>query len=210
VLLAAHLHVVSELAGRRDIVTGLQVNGRPESVDGDRVIGMFNNIVPLRSTVDGGTWAELVEQAASHEARIGPHRRFPLVEAQRRFGAADLFDTLFVFTHFHAYRALTGLEVFGLHAPDQTYLPLTAHANVDAWSGQVRLLLEFDPREFGRDQVAEIGTRYAAALAAIVAAPHGARPVTVEPPGDRLDELLRRLEAISDEEAQELVRERMR
>jgi nonribosomal peptide synthetase protein BlmVI len=198
---------VSELAGRRDIVTGLQVNGRPESVDGDRVIGMFNNIVPLRSTVDGGTWAELVEQAASHEARIGPHRRFPLVEAQRRFGAADLFDTLFVFTHFHAYRALTGIT--GLHAPDQTYLPLTAHANVDAWSGQVRLLLEFDPREFGRDQVAEIGTRYAEALAAIVAAPHAARPVAAEPPVDRLDELLRRLEGLSDDEAQELV-ERMR
>jgi len=211
VLLAAHLHVLSELAGRRDIVTGLQVNGRPESVDGDRVIGMFNNIVPLRSTVGGGTWADLVEQAAGHEARLGPHRRFPLVEAQRRFGAADLFDTLFVFTHFHAYRALTeatGLQVYGLHAPDQTYLPLTAHANVDAWSGQIRLLLEFDPRQFGRDQVAEIGRRYTAALTAIVAAPDAA--VTAEPPGDRLDELLRRLDAISDEEAQELVRERKR
>jgi len=98
--------------------------------------------------------------------------------------------------------------VYGLHAPDQTYLPLTAHANVDAWSGQIRLLLEFDPRQFGRDQVAEIGRRYTAALTAIVAAPDAA--VTAEPPGDRLDELLRRLDAISDEEAQELVRERKR
>src|SRR6185437_14383764 len=50
--------------------------------------------------------------------------------------------------------------------------------------GQIRLLLEFDPRQFGRDQVAEIGRRYTAALTAIVAAPDAA--VTAEPPDDRL------------------------
>jgi nonribosomal peptide synthetase protein BlmVI len=217
-LLAAHLWAVSRLAGQPDIVTGLQFNGRPEVPDGDRVIGMFNNILPLRATVDGGSWAELIGEAARAEARIAPFRRYPLVELQRRLAAASLFETLFVFTHFHAYRQLTaaGLAAAGLRASDQTYLPLTAHANVDAWSGQLRLLLEFDQAQFGLAQIAGIGGLYIQALSAIAAAPRRRYPVargggTPERgvpagPGGPLSGLLDRLAGLTDEQAAALLR----
>lgn len=220
-LLAVHLQVTAELAGHRDIVTGLQVNGRSERPDGDRCVGMFNNIVPLRVRAEADSWADLARTAYDAEARVVPYRRYPLVELERRFGAAGLFDTLFVFTHFHVYRRLaaSGLEIFGLHAPDQTYLPLTAHFHRSADTDRLHLVLEFDPTRLDRPRVAHIGKRYRTALAALVADP-AARPPAVTGPSDssvaaagvptqlsarrsrpgRMDRLLSRLETLSDEE----------
>ncbi len=223
VLLAAHVQVLAAATGRAEVVTGLQMNGRPERADGDRVIGMFNNIVPLRLRLAGLDRLALVHAVARAEARLTPYRRYPLVEAQRRYGAAKLFDTLFVYTHFHAYQRLSTMDdirVSGLYAPDQTYLPLTAHGNVDAWSGRPRLLLEFDPREFTEDRVREIGGDYADALAGFVADPHGAVGLSaapagggaVDPPdaltGDALAGLVERLRGLTEEETAALLARR--
>ncbi len=176
VLLGVHLRIVRALSGTADVITGLETNGRPERHDGDRMVGVFNNILPLRQRVDGGTWADLARAAHAAEARTGEFRRHPLAQAQRDLGAAALFDTLFVFTHFHLYRELAGLDgmvVSDLRAPDQTYVPLTAHFNVDATGGGgLRLLLESDPREFPAAQVEETGAYYLRALRAAATAPH--------------------------------------
>src|SRR6185369_17516807 len=48
VLLAAHLRVLSVFSGQRDVLTGLVSNGRVEETDGERVLGLFLNTVPLR------------------------------------------------------------------------------------------------------------------------------------------------------------------
>ncbi|SFQ68547.1 non-ribosomal peptide synthetase [Amycolatopsis rubida] len=176
VLLGVHLRVVRSLTGSADAITGLETNGRPERRDGDRVVGVFNNILPLRVAVpDGATWADLASAAYGAERRTSPHRRYPLVALNREFGAGRLFDTLFVFTHFHLYRDMStvdNLAVSDLRAPDQTYVPLTAHFNVDALSGQLRLLLEADPARLTAEQAEEIGRLFRAALDAAARRPH--------------------------------------
>ncbi|QKV97137.1 amino acid adenylation domain-containing protein [Streptomyces sp. NA02950] len=178
VLLGVHLRVVRALTGAPDTITGLETNGRPERPDGDRVVGVFNNILPLRVQVSAGaSWAELARSAYAAERRTSPHRRYPLVALNREFGAGSLFDTLFVYTHFHLYRdvsAVDDLEISDLQAPDQTYVPLTAHFNVDAASGSLRLLLEADPAEVPAEQVAEIGRLFSTALSAAASHPHEA------------------------------------
>jgi nonribosomal peptide synthetase protein BlmVI len=147
VLLAAHLRTVSLLTGRADVVTGLEMNGRPEIADGDRIVGVFNNIVPLRLTLPPGSWADLAKAAFDAEARVFPHRRYPLARLDSEHRARRLFDTMFVYTHFRMYAQLraTGLDLLGLDAPDQTYVPLTVHFNVDAGSGELRLVIDYDP-----------------------------------------------------------------
>ncbi|WP_091283757.1 non-ribosomal peptide synthetase [Micromonospora haikouensis] len=180
VALAAHVAVVRALAGTDDVVTGLQANGRPERPGGDTTVGMFNNILPLRVAASEQSWGELVRSMRRAEARLAPYRRYPLVEAQRRFGAARLFDTLFVFTHFHLYdrfAAITGVPLGDLHAPDQTYLPLTTHVHLSGPERRPTVLLEYDPREFGTGQVEAIADRYAVALRVLVEDPHAAAVV---------------------------------
>ncbi|MFJ5676395.1 amino acid adenylation domain-containing protein [Streptomyces sp. NPDC093097] len=178
VLLGVHLWIVRQLTGRTDLITGLETNGRPERADGDRVVGVFNNILPLRVAVPAETsWAQLALAAHAAETRVSPYRRYPLITLNREFGASRLFDTLFVFTHFHLYSALSardGLAVSDLQAPDQTYLPLTAHFNVDADSGRLRLLLEADPAGDAAERAAEIAGRFRSALAAAARTPHRA------------------------------------
>ncbi|MFY1632238.1 amino acid adenylation domain-containing protein [Solwaraspora sp. WMMB335] len=175
VTLAAHVAVVRALTGADDIVTGLQANGRPERPGGDITVGMFNNLLPLRVGATTGSWGDLSRTMQQAEARIATYRRYPLVEAQRRFGAARLFNTLFVFTHFHLYdrfAARTGLRLDDLRAPDQTYVPLTTHVHLTGAARRPTVLLEYDPREFGAAQVRAIADHYTAALRALVENPH--------------------------------------
>ncbi|SHF85811.1 non-ribosomal peptide synthetase [Streptoalloteichus hindustanus] len=172
VLLAAHLRVVRTWTGHSDTVTGLECNGRPERRGGDRVVGVFNNIVPLRlNTSEPRSWAELARAAHAAEVRLSPFRRYPLAQLHREHGAGRLFDTLFVFTHFHLYEELAEAGVSDLQAPDQTYVPLTAHFNLDAWSGRLRLLLDFDPAELAEDQIAALADSYSRAVEAMATEP---------------------------------------
>lgn len=182
VLLGVHLRVVRTLTGQADTVTGLECHGRPERRDGDRVVGVFNNIVPLRADLDGlPSWAALARAAHAAEVRLSPFRRYPLARLHREHGAGRLFDTLFVFTHFHLYQELAGLGVSDLQAPDQTYIPLTAHFNLDAWTGRLRLLLDFDPAELAEEQIELAAGCYSRALAACAADPHR-RPAATSSP----------------------------
>ncbi|HKX32076.1 MAG TPA: amino acid adenylation domain-containing protein, partial [Blastocatellia bacterium] len=129
VLLAAHLRVLSLLTGEPEVVTGLLYNGRPEVVDGDRMLGLFLNAMPMRLSLDPGTWAGLARAAFEAEQEAMPHRRYPLAELQRQGGGRPLFDAAFNFTHFHVYqnlRRIGGLEVLGGFASDQTFFDLTA------------------------------------------------------------------------------------
>ncbi|MPQ96903.1 amino acid adenylation domain-containing protein [Modestobacter sp. I12A-02628] len=148
-LLSAHLRVVQALTGAPEALTGVEWSGRPEEPDGDRVVGVFNNILPLRVPLTG-SWTDLVQATAEAERRAAPFRRYPLARLERDLGRPGLLQTMYVHTHFHLYRDLehqAAAQILDSWAPDRTYIPLTAHTNVDAHNGQIRLLLDYDPAE---------------------------------------------------------------
>jgi nonribosomal peptide synthetase protein BlmVI len=150
VLLAAHLRVLRMLTGRPSVVTGLEANGRPERIDGDRMVGVFNNVIPLLVNLPAGSWADLTRAAFQAETRAYPYRRYPFALLDREHRVRKLTDSLFVYTHFRVYEQLTGLhglEVIGGEAPDQTYFPMTSHFNLDARTQELRVLIDYDPRQ---------------------------------------------------------------
>lgn len=176
VLLAAHVRVVGVLTGRREVVTALEMHGRPEVPGGDRVVGVFNNIVPLRIIRPGRTWADLVTAADEAERRVTPHRRYPLAQIEREHRVRALFNTLFVFTDFHAYRqvaAVDGVDVVDAVAPDRTYVPLTTHATIDPFSGELKVLLDHDPTEVPDGTATLYAELLRAALADLADRPDG-------------------------------------
>lgn len=72
VMFASHARVLSLLSGRRRVVTGLVANGRPETADGDQVVGLFLNTLPSSSTSPspaGWNWP-----AGSTQPRTAPCR----------------------------------------------------------------------------------------------------------------------------------------
>ncbi len=181
VLCAVHCASVARATGQAEAWTGLVMNGRLECDDGDRVIGLFVNALPLCARWVGTSWTALVADVFGSECRMLPHRRFPMQEIQRMAGGGRLFDTAFNYIHFHVYDRLEGLgdvvvgEVGGF---EQNDFALTANFRMSP--GQtLRLELAFDAAQVGEAGAQRIADIYRAALASAATAPD--LPIRIEP-----------------------------
>jgi non-ribosomal peptide synthetase component F len=137
VLLAAHLRVLSLISGERDVVTGVVFNGRPETTDGERVIGMFLNTLPVRLALDGGTWEDLATATFRVERELLPYRRYPLSQIQRENGGRALFETAFNYVHFHVLEGvarLSDVEVLSTGGAADTNFTLMVDYNLRSTS----------------------------------------------------------------------------
>ena len=118
VLLAGHLQALSLLTGSGDVTTGVVLNGRPEVADGDRVLGLFLNLTPLRMKMRkmrSGSWIDLVRATLRVEQQVNEHRRYPMLDMKQEYaGGGELLETAFMYTHFHVYQELPQPEGRGL------------------------------------------------------------------------------------------------
>jgi amino acid adenylation domain len=170
VLLAAHFRVLNLITNQTDIITGLVSNGRLEDTDGERVLGLFLNTLPLALQLRGGTWLDLVRQTFDIERECLSWRRYPLAELQKTFGGQPLFDTAFNFIHFHVYQGIIGvkdLEILGGKFFNQTNFTLLANFSLHPLSSQIELTLKYDGNLLGEKQIEMIGGYYQKALTAI-------------------------------------------
>ncbi len=174
VLLAAHLKLLGVLANQQDILCGLVTNGRLEEHDGERVLGLFLNTMPLRVELTARSWLDLARATFRAEREALPYRRFPLAEIQRMTGGQPLFETMFNFMHFHVYedlREFGGLELLGGEAFEQTNFTLVASFSLDAFSKHLRLTLDYDRSQLADEQVAAVAGYFTRVLAAIAETP---------------------------------------
>jgi amino acid adenylation domain-containing protein len=172
VLLAAHQRVMRLVYGQTEVTSGLLCNGRPEEVDGEKVIGLFLNTLPLRLSMTGGRWVDLVEQCFAAEREIAPHRRFPLAEIQKLNGGRPLFEAAFDFVQFHVYNDLPG----GLDLREGSYFEandLTSFTTfmLDAAGTWLEFHIDYDPNRLCRRQIEEMSAYYANTLRAMAAEP---------------------------------------
>ncbi len=174
VLLAAHYRVMSFLHGKPDVISGLITNGRPEEIDGERMIGLFLNTVPLRTRLTGGTWIDLCQQVFGEERELIPHRRYPLAEIQKVAGGQSLFETTFDFVHFHVYRDLQGYKDMGFmegHYFEANSFILFTTFMMDVTTTQLQMHMDYDPEELCLEQIKAICGYYLNTLAAMAAEP---------------------------------------
>ena len=174
ILLAAHLRVIATHSGVREVVTGMVVNGRPETTSGDKLLGLFLNTVPFRQKLNGGSWSDLIKAVLEHEIAILPHRRYPLGELQRENGRQALFDSVFNFVHFHIYRSVQqtqGLDVVGGTVFEQTNFPLATTFNAELNGLGIQMMLAYDREVFLPARIDAIAESYRAALESIAADP---------------------------------------
>ncbi|MGH7973566.1 MAG: non-ribosomal peptide synthetase, partial [Limisphaerales bacterium] len=174
VLLAAHERVLALMHGSNDVTTGLICNGRPEAVDGERIVGLFLNTLPLRQNLAAGTWLELVKQTFDAEQELLPHRRFPLAEIQKLCGGQAPFETAFDFVHFHVYTALEGsgeLDLAEGHYFEANNLTTYTTFMLDATSSRLELHIDYDPNALCREQIEQMSDYYLETLEAMAANP---------------------------------------
>ncbi|MEO6035733.1 MAG: amino acid adenylation domain-containing protein, partial [Verrucomicrobiota bacterium] len=176
VLLAAHQRVMSLLYGQTDVMSGLVCNGRPEEIDGEKIIGLFLNTLPVRQQLNGGTWTELVKQTFAAEQSIIPHRRFPLAEVQKMNGNQAVFEAAFDFVHFHVYKNLQGYEGMGFmegHYFEANNLTTLTTFMLDVTSTQLQMHFDYDPNLLCLEQIKTMCGHYVKTLEAMASEPAG-------------------------------------
>jgi amino acid adenylation domain-containing protein len=172
VLLAAHMRVLALVTGDPDVLTGTVANGRPETVTGTDVLGLFLNLVPMRLRADRPSWATLIADVHDQYVRSLPHRRYPLFEIQRLVDRSPLVDTSFDYRDFHVYGALAAQDAVQLadsHHLETTDVPFAAAFGRSA--DRLTLTLSYDGAQFPAEQVAAIREYYLAVLRRIAADP---------------------------------------
>ncbi|MDB6039124.1 MAG: amino acid adenylation domain protein, partial [Verrucomicrobiales bacterium] len=176
VLLAAHCRVMNALTGQTDIITGLVANGRPQCLDGEKLIGLFLNTIPLRVNLQGGTWRDLIRATFENEQELIPNRRCPLSEIQQIAGGKSLFETTFDFVQFHVYRDLPGYKEQSFledHYFEANNFNFFTTFMVDAAAAELQMHFDYNPNEFCEEQIALICDYYVNILKAMAADPDG-------------------------------------
>ncbi|MBW4507537.1 MAG: amino acid adenylation domain-containing protein [Scytonematopsis contorta HA4267-MV1] len=174
VLMSAHLRVLAFLTGHDDVVTGNVLNGRPEKIGSENLLGLFLNTAPLRMKLTPSSWLDLIKTVFSVENEIIPYRCFPLLEIQRLVEKSPLFDVGFNFVHFHVYDSILDLpqiEVLGVDDFEETNFPLAVKFSLIPRSASLRLELVYDVNQFDLPQVEQYGKYYQAALSGLATNP---------------------------------------
>lgn len=94
--------VLSQLAGRTDVVFGATVSGRPAELPGvETMVGLLINTLPVRVPLDGRQPAvEMLTALQERQAGLIAHQHLGLPEVQRLGGPGAVFDTLVVYENF--------------------------------------------------------------------------------------------------------------
>ena len=176
VLLAAHLKVLSMLAGQVDLLTGVQSHGRPEHVDADQAIGVFINYLPFRFRFGAAAWSDVVRQVFAAEVETMPYRRYPLAAMQREWGSAPLLETAFAYLNFHnVERLMRGGQgqISGRYATDRSVTHFALHVTFHVREGtdELLLLLEYDDARLSAAQIEEVRGCLLAVLSDMAAHP---------------------------------------
>ncbi|MET3658069.1 amino acid adenylation domain-containing protein [Sporosarcina psychrophila] len=171
VLLAAHFKVLSMLSASKDIVSGVVYNGRVEEIDGEKVLGLFLNTLPMRQHISEGTWLDLIKTTAQEEQNLLKYRRYPMSQIQLDIGTAELFETFFNFTNFYIYRSIEDLkdiDVFEESEISSTNFPFGVEFGQDLFSMDIVMSLRWDLSEFNEEQIDLIGKYYLNVLNSMV------------------------------------------
>ncbi|WP_033442424.1 non-ribosomal peptide synthase/polyketide synthase [Saccharothrix sp. NRRL B-16314] len=169
--------LLARTAGRRDVVFGSTVSGRPAELPGvESMVGMFINTVPTRVSVEPE--ADVVGWLRRLQESQIESRRFEHVSLAQLRGWAGiesdphsrLFDSLLAFENYPVDKDTPdgGPRVGEASGTDTTTFPLTVAAHLD---DSLHVELNYDPRLFDAATVTALGDRLRRLLDGIGADP---------------------------------------
>ena len=164
-LLAVHLRVCGFVLGATEVCSATISNCRLEVEGGDRVVGLFLNMLPLRVELRDQSWLDLVRDVRARLNGLMRHRRFPFPEMVKLQGN-PVTDISFNFVHFHVYEAVQGIENFQVVDADVVEksnfrLAVTFHQQI---SGDLELLLQYNTAALSDEDARRLAGYFRAAI----------------------------------------------
>ncbi|UFQ18667.1 MULTISPECIES: non-ribosomal peptide synthetase [Streptomyces] len=170
--------LLAGLTGRRDVLFGATVSGRPPQVAGvGEMVGMFINTLPIRvECAPGHTLGTILRDLQDRQSALLDHHHHGLLEMHRTTGLRTLFDTMVVFESYpidsaalsEAYAA-AGISVTGLSPLSSTHYPLVVMASAEP---HLKVGLQYQHHLLGPERSAAVARRFGRVLAQLAADPH--------------------------------------
>ncbi|GAA4063690.1 amino acid adenylation domain-containing protein [Actinomadura miaoliensis] len=166
--------LVGKLTGRRDVVFGATVAGRPLDLPGvEQMLGLFINTVPVRVALEPGeTVAALLGRVQAEQSVLLDHQYLGLAEIQRLAGSGATFDTLLVFENYPMDQQgppdLGGLRFTGGDVQETTHYPLSL---VVGPGDGLELKLDYRPDAFDEASARTLAERLVRLLEQMAADP---------------------------------------
>ncbi|MTE19556.1 amino acid adenylation domain-containing protein [Streptomyces sp. TRM43335] len=177
VLQACWAIVLGEETGRRDVVFGSVVSGRPAELPGvEGMVGLFINTVPTRVRLDPAeSPGELFVRVQDEQAALLPYQHMSLTDIRRITDSGDMFDTMMSFANYPfddepLRRPAPGLELVRASGDDRQHYPLgvvLSHRG-DTLAVQV----EYRPHLVDPERANGLAERFVALLERVAYAPH--------------------------------------
>ncbi|WP_311567529.1 non-ribosomal peptide synthetase [Photobacterium arenosum] len=104
--LAIYHHTISKIQNCDDTVIGLIANNRLEIPGGDKMLGVFLNVLPFRPQIssDMGTIADWLKSYSYEKDRVLRHKRIPYTKIKESSLKTNVTLSIsFNYTHFHVY-----------------------------------------------------------------------------------------------------------
>ena len=172
-------------------------HGRPEEADGERLLGLFLNTLPVRLQLAAdATGLELIQNAFAAEQAHLPHRRYPAGRVAKHTSGQPAFEAAFNYNHFHVYQAPRRPRDLELSDPrifEYTNFALLVNFDQAPDGAGLALRLNYDAGQFAAQQIETWAGYYRRALEALAAAPHA--PLTGELLGDERETVVGRFNA---------------
>ncbi|MER5772679.1 condensation domain-containing protein, partial [Streptomyces sp. NPDC001985] len=176
--------LVAKLMGRRDVVFGASVAGRPADLPGmESMLGLFINTVPVRVRLDPAqTVAGMLAGLQAEQSALMDYQYLSLSDIQRVAGTGANFDTILAFENFFSgvqsqvspdstegdLAGPPGLRVFESGIRESINYPLGLIAGP---VGGLKLRLNYRPDLFTADEAQSILDRLLRLLSRLAANP---------------------------------------
>ncbi len=162
------------LTGRRDVVFGTAVSGRPAELAGsDTIVGLLINTVPVRAyaTADH-TVVDLLRQLQSAHNDTVEHEHLSLSEIHQLTGHDRLFDTLFLYENYpldlSAFVGAQELAFTGFSTREFNHYPLSV---IVIPGHELGIRVEFDSAVFDVASIDLLIERFRRLLGAMIEEP---------------------------------------
>jgi amino acid adenylation domain-containing protein len=102
VFISLYQQVLATFYNQEDILLGLVVNNRLEQFQGEEMVGLFLNTIPLRSRIQQQNKLDLIEAVAQEKIKLHAYKSYPYGQIKSDLNLQeDLYQCAFNYIHFH-------------------------------------------------------------------------------------------------------------
>lgn len=156
VLLTMHCLTEQLMSGQSEITTGIISNGRPDTLDSDRIAGLFLNTIPLRFNNQSTTWRDAISQVIAEDKKTYPYRRYPMAAMQHALGDHKLFDITFNFVNFTVLAdalRLPNVELTNWQPMEYTNFALLANFGLNPLTDRLFVKIDYNTHKISKEQI---------------------------------------------------------